>query len=139
MENRKTTEAEFERAVALLRQRLPGLRAVYLFGSVATGEERPESDVDLAVLPAAPLTSIDRFELASELAEVLGRQVDLVDLGHADTVLLVQVIGNGRRLFASGGAALEEFESRALSDYARLNEERAGILEDIRARGRIHG
>jgi hypothetical protein len=31
------------------------------------------------------------------------------------------------------------FEAFALSAYARLNEERREILNDVRARGRVHG
>jgi predicted nucleotidyltransferase len=30
----------------------PGVRAVYLFGSAAEAAERPDSDIDLAVVPA---------------------------------------------------------------------------------------
>ena len=32
----------------------------------------------------------------------------------------------------------ERFEDFVFASYARLNEERRGILEDIRRRGRIH-
>ncbi|HYW77881.1 MAG TPA: nucleotidyltransferase domain-containing protein [Gammaproteobacteria bacterium] len=131
-------ERDEQRVVQRLRERLPGLRAVYLFGSSASGESGRDSDVDLAVLLDKPLTGLRRFDLAGELADVVGKDVDLVDLRTASTVLRMQVIGKGRRLFGSG-ADLEAFEDRVFADYARLNEERAGILADVRARGSVYG
>lgn len=53
--------------------------------------------------------------------------------------LRVQIVVDGVRLYAADTAAAEEYDSRTLSEYVRLNEERRGILQDIRQRGRIHG
>ena len=50
-----------------------------------------------------------------------------------------QIVTTGVVLHEGDGAARALFETTALSDYARLNEERAGILDDIRRRGTIHG
>jgi predicted nucleotidyltransferase len=132
-------EMQLAEAVAYLQRNIPTLRAVYLFGSQATGDIRAESDVDLAVLADASLEELYRYDLMGELAEILGREVDLLDLQNASTVLRIQVIGKGRRLFSTGRAALEEFEDRVFVGYARLNEERAAILADIRKRGSIYG
>jgi len=41
-----------ETAVEILRQ--AGAKEVYLFGSTAQGEERPDSDIDLAVRGLPP-------------------------------------------------------------------------------------
>jgi len=65
--------------------------------------------------------------------------VDLVDLRCASTVLRMQVVGRGVPL-----AVLEPTEHARVADhvfaaYARLNEERRGILADIAARGSVHG
>lgn len=51
---------------------------VSVFGSVARGDETPESDVDLLVdfLPGASLT--DQFRLQEELAELLKTPVDVI-------------------------------------------------------------
>ena len=55
-----------------------GARNVRVFGSVARGEARPDSDVDLLV-EAGPATS-PWFPggLVADLEEVLGRRVDVV-------------------------------------------------------------
>lgn len=65
--------------------------------------------------------------------------MDLVDLREGSTVMTAQIVSEGRRLLWRDEARCAAFEAHALSDYARLNEERRGILADIRARGRVHG
>ncbi|MCC5873296.1 MAG: nucleotidyltransferase domain-containing protein [Gammaproteobacteria bacterium] len=132
------SESSLRSTIDLLRARLPELRAIYLFGSMATGDGHGESDADLAVLGASAFDPARLFDLTGELADVLHRDVDLIDLTRASTVMRAQIIAFGRRIFGQGGE-LEAYESRALSDYARLNEERAGILEDIARRGSVHG
>ena len=134
---------DHDAALALLRDRIPGLVAVYRYGSSGTPAERPESDIDLAILTDPPLSRGERvharWDVAQAVAEALGREVDLVDLGAASTVFRARVVTGGERVWCADRAAAERFEDHALSAYARLNEERAGILRDIRERGRIHG
>lgn len=102
--------------------------AVYLFGSMATGSARADSDVDLAFLPAESVKPLDCFNAAQELAELLGREVDLVDLSQASTVLAKEVLRTGCLLAESDRSVRQEFEMRTLADYARLNEERQPVL-----------
>lgn len=53
---------------------------LYLFGSVARGEEKPGSDVDLLVefVEDSRLGLFGFVQLRDRLAEILGRPVDLV-------------------------------------------------------------
>lgn len=111
--------------------------ALYVFGSQASGQTHAASDIDLAVLVDEPLK--DALELEGELAELLGAEVDLVDLRRAPTVLQAQVVSEGERLLAKDFVEAARFETFVFSSYARLNEERREILEDIFARGSIHG
>lgn len=80
-----------------------------------------------------------RFELQERLAALLHADVDLVDLTRASSVLRVQVLEHGSVLYDGDPAARALFEATALASYARLNEERAGILDDVRRTGRVHG
>jgi predicted nucleotidyltransferase len=102
--------------------------AVYLFGSLATGSTRPDSDVDLAFLPGEPVDPVACFDRAQELAELFGREVDLVDLTRSSTVLAKEVLRTGLLLEEADRTARQEFEMRTLADYARLNEERQPVL-----------
>ncbi len=130
---------DLESAIRILRRALPDLAVVYLFGSAASGQMHPESDVDLAFLARADVDSVTRFELQERLAALLHRSVDLVDLRTAPTVLRLQVINEGLVLFERGAAERAFFEAVTLAAYARLNEERRGILDDVKKRGRVLG
>jgi predicted nucleotidyltransferase len=119
-----------------LRAELPQLEpfmpvAVYLFGSLSRGAGHADSDIDLAFLPARPCDPVEVFEVANRLAERLGRQVDLVDLRRASTVMRKEVLRTGTLLHESDSARRMEFEMLALSDYARLNEEREPVLRKL--------
>ena len=118
---------------------LPGLRAVYRYGSAGTVYERSDSDIDIAVLADHVLSFDERSRLTAELMHLTGRDVDLNDLRRLPVTLRVQIVVDGSRLFAADSAAAAEYEAHTLSDYARLNEERREILADVRRRGSIYG
>ncbi|MDY0269228.1 type VII toxin-antitoxin system MntA family adenylyltransferase antitoxin [Trichloromonas sp.] len=125
--------------VQALHSFFPDLLAIYRFGSWRTEAERPASDIDLAILPAAPLDNVRRWEVAQQLATLAGRNVDLVDLLAASTVLRMQVVGHGVCLFRADENAVATFEDMVFSAYCRFNLERRDILEDIRRRGSVYG
>lgn len=128
-----------EQVVAALRSGVPDLQAVYRYGSAGGEFERPESDIDLAVLAKRPLTLEEKLQMKDLLARLAGRDVDLHDLRALPVTLRVQIVIDGVRLYAANIPAAEEYDSRTLSDYVRLNEERRGILDDVRRRGSIRG
>lgn len=101
---------------------------IYLFGSAVRGAIHRESDLDVAFLPPEPCDPWAVFQAAQELALRLRREVDLVDLRRASTVLRKEVLRTGRRLATFRAREADEFEMYTLSDYARLNEERAPVL-----------
>jgi predicted nucleotidyltransferase len=126
-------------AIASLRATLPDLVSVYRFGSTTRGEGRADSDLDFAVLPAAPLAPADRFALEQDLASQPRRDVDLVELARASTVMRAQVISAAPPIFVGDQTARATIEMYAYADYARLNEERRPILERVAREGSIHG
>ena len=132
-------EEEDRVAVAAIQSAVPGLVAIYRFGSSLTGVRSPDSDVDLAVLASDPLDALRRFDLQERLAAALGQNVDLVDLRAASPVMAIQVIGKGRLLLDQDASARGSFEDLTYSMYARLNEERRGILERVAAEGTVYG
>jgi predicted nucleotidyltransferase len=105
-----------------------GLIVLYLFGSAAAGRLRAESDIDIAFLATAESRALRVFDAAQAAAVALHRDVDLVDLSEASTVMRAQVVGNGRRILVVDEYQANLFEAHALSDYARLQEERSGAL-----------
>ncbi len=59
-----------------------GARNVRIFGSVARGTARHDSDVDLLVQMEPGRTALDLSELILDLEEALGRAVDVVEIPH---------------------------------------------------------
>jgi len=127
-----------DQLTALIQNSLPNVLAVYYFGSYGTAFERKDSDVDLAVLSGIPIENYFRWEVEQNIANFLGRDVDLVDLEKASTVFRFQVITGGERVFCSDVETCERYENYFFSSFARLNEERRGILTDIIKRGNVY-
>ena len=133
------SDPRFRLIVDELRHALDGIIAIYVFGSTAQGTTHPSSDVDVGVLAQHRLTAAERFDLQERLASRLGQDVDLVDLAVATPVMAIQVVARGHLLHDADPAARGAFEDLTLTTYARLNEERRGILERIAAEGTVYG
>ena len=125
--------------IEAVQSMVPDVVAVYLFGSAAQGTQAPESDLDLAILAKEPLPETLRWELQERLAGLVRRDVDLVDLRSATTVMRAQVFSSDILLFESDPNERGFFEMVALSMYADLNETRAGIVGDAIERGTVYG
>ena len=130
-----------QQVVNTLLKRFPSLQAVYAFGSWGTGDEQQQSDADIAILLSPPdskqATREQLFDARCDLASALGREVDLVDLRAASTVLQKEVVSASRRLYCANHYEADTFEMLTLSFYQKLNEERAGILAEVARTGRI--
>lgn len=112
---------------------------IILFGSFAKGTNRIDSDIDLAFFSKEQLSSYERFLLASELAEIAGREVDLVDLKQIDTVFTMQIFSQGIPIYIQDENEFTRQKMRAYSMYATLSEQRAGVIESIKERGSVFG
>ena len=110
---------------------------ILLFGSFAKGTAREDSDIDLAYFSKQPLSAYERFTLAGDLATLVGREVDIVDLKQIDTVLTMQIFLQGVPIHIKDRNEFTRQKMRAFSMYATLNEQRAPILKAIKERGSI--
>lgn len=112
---------------------------ILLFGSFAKGTSHDESDIDLAYFSKEQLSSYERFLLAGDLAEVAGREVDLIDLKQVDTVLTMQIFEQGIPIYMNDENEYVRQKMRAYSMYATLSEQRAPIINAIKERGSVFG
>lgn len=136
----QTEKINTERILDLLEGHTGPVQALYLFGSFGSAVQDANSDMDLAVLPERALSDRQRWAASQELAAELGRDVDLIDLRAASTVLRSQILTSGRNLYRRPhDPSVEAFEDFVYADYARLNEARAGILADIQSHGTVYG
>ena len=73
----------------------PHIRVAALFGSIARGTARPDSDIDVAVQADKELRADERSALTEAIALAFNRPVDLVDLRAAGQPLLNQIVSTG--------------------------------------------
>ncbi len=132
-------EQTFAVARDIIVDALPDVLAIYVYGSFASGDERPQSDLDLAVLLPAKREITDLLGLIGELAMRIGRDVDLIDLSRVGDVVRREVLLHGITIYVSEPARVLSWEASAISRYARHREEIRGILEDFEKTGVGYG
>ncbi|MGL4452826.1 MAG: type VII toxin-antitoxin system MntA family adenylyltransferase antitoxin [Sarcina sp.] len=115
------------------------INTIYLFGSFSRGEERIDSDIDLAFLTEENIDEYRCFMKAQELADIFKRDVDLIDLKKVTTVFKAQIIGRAKVVYCADDSKRAYFEIRSLKEYALLNEEREEILNGIKESGKVYG
>ena len=99
--------------IAALRSALaqrPDVRLALLFGSVARGRARPDSDLDVAVLGR----DLDLPTLAADLSLAAGREVDVVDLAEAGYPLLRALLRDSVVLHQGAPGAAADWRTRAI-------------------------
>lgn len=99
-----------------------GVVAAMLFGSQATGQPGPLSDVDIAVWADPGLSRKGRFDLRLELigratAALRTEEVDLVVLNDASPLLRHRALRDSVRLVDRDPRCRIRLETRAILDY----------------------
>ena len=98
-------------------QSVATLELAVVFGSVASGNARPDSDIDVAVRYKNALNVPQKIALIEALASVTGRTVDVIDLRVAGPIVAREALTGGRRLFGSDEVWTAQV-LRTLIDYA---------------------
>ena len=112
-------------------QQHPEVQLAILFGSLATGEQRWESDVDVAVDIGRALTAQEKMVLIGEIAAKTGRPVDLIDLSTVGEPLLGEIFKHGVRLVGSK-SRYADLIRKHLFDAADFMPYRSRILRERR-------
>jgi hypothetical protein len=93
-----------------------GLELVMLFGSFASGENRKDSDIDIAVLGKKDMDLKKTLAISQGLSSVFKKEVDLSVMNRANPLLLHQVEQNAVLLFGKDEKFFE-FKLRAFRRY----------------------
>lgn len=101
------------------------IQAAYVFGSVASGRARPDSDLDIAVLVAdtiRPSRMLQyRLQLMADFGAALHRRdVEVVILNEAPALLAHRVLSRGTLVFERSPAARVRFQVRTAARYLDL-------------------
>jgi hypothetical protein len=119
------TLASVRRAIARYVARRSEIKAAYVFGSVAAGRARADSDIDVAVLvdetirPSRMLKY--RLQLMADLGAALHvRDIDVVVLNEAPPLLAHRVLSRGTLVFERSRSARVRFQVRTAARYLDL-------------------
>jgi predicted nucleotidyltransferase len=126
-------ENERQTVTRLLRAQ-DGVEAAWLFGSVARGNARSTSDLDVAVLGKEPLSAEEKETLIDRLAQATGRPVDLVDLQVTHGPVVGRILQGGIRLFCDDTSLYAGRMKRWWLDQADWMPYRRRILKERRER-----
>lgn len=132
MSTNKSTLADIDLQLREVLAHFPSLVLALVFGSVAQGRQRADSDLDVAVAARQALTATEKIDIIAALAERTGRPVDLIDLKVVTEPLLGQILRHGRRLMGSDGA-YGQLISRHLFEQADFMPYRNRVLAERRS------
>ena len=116
-------ELILEKLQAYFAQHALDVSAAYLFGSVARGDARVDSDIDVAVLYSVdPPVSLEHlpFELEEELELLLGKHVDVIVLNHAPVDFIHRVLRDGKLALERDPSLRIRFEVKSRNEYFDL-------------------
>ncbi len=110
-----------QQKLAAVFNRYP-IDAAYLFGSIVTGSQTKDSDIDIAVLLEKNISPRKRFEirlkLMGELERILKKNIDLVILNDIRSIFFKYVIiREGRIIYAKSEEKRIDFELQTLNEY----------------------
>lgn len=103
--------------VAKVLQAFPEVQAAYLFGSVAQGRARKDSDIDLALVPRSPGLEDRRLDILAAFAAAGLDNVDLVILRNHDLVLRYEAIRPNVLVYARPDFVHGDYYSRTIREY----------------------
>jgi len=114
------TIEELTRGLGRALQGRDEVRLALLFGSSVTRGLENARDLDVAVAFMRPVSLLDQCRLGEHLEEVAGREVDLIDLDNASTLLRSEVARQGVVLWARDRRDLVDFRARAPLEFFDL-------------------
>lgn len=127
------TACRYAAQLAALAKVLEGVEFAILYGSAASGNLRPDSDIDIAVRHQRPLDVDAVIRLVGEISAVFGRDADLLDLHRAGPIIKMQVLRHGRPVIINDTGAFEQFRMYTPSEYFDFKISRRPIEVAIKA------
>jgi predicted nucleotidyltransferase len=110
----------------------PEVRLALLFGSSVTRGLESAHDIDIAVAFTRSISLMDQCHLGQHLEGIAGREVDLIDLDSASTLLRSEVARHGVVLWTRDRRDLIDFRARAPLEFFDLQPYRDRQAEGLR-------
>lgn len=90
----------------------PKVSAIYLFGSSAKGEEKPISDIDIAVIIKDP-----DIETEAEIGSLYSDYIDVVLFHRLPLHIQFEVFKYGKEIFVRDADYMFELKLRVMREY----------------------
>lgn len=92
----------------------------YIFGSYAQNRIRENSDIDIAIYLKENIDIDTYLEIKMNLSEVLKREVDLVILNNAPSLLKYEIYKNNILLFSRDKTLESKYKVKTLFEYSDI-------------------
>lgn len=129
----KILEGIKEKIIGYFEDKNPIL--IYIFGSYAKGNSTAESDIDIAVYLESSIKDIDIYYYKRDLVDILGLEVDLIDLRNANIIIQNQIVTKGINIFTKTKLEQGEYKYRIISNYNQYREDVEIVKQNIKKRG----
>jgi predicted nucleotidyltransferase len=109
------------------------LKLMMVFGSFASGKNRKDSDLDIAVLGLKDVPFSDQIKMINELSIIFSKNIDLSILNRANPLLLFQVSRNSILLYGKKDEFMKFklYAFNAYNDYAPYFEMEKNLNKKI--------
>lgn len=111
----------------------PEIACAYLFGSATGRRFSDNSDIDLGLAAAHPLSADEKARLRSELENTLQRDIDLIDLQQATGNILRQAM-HGVCILCRNTTVRYQIMRRLIYDQEDMQPVRNRIMQQRRLR-----
>ena len=124
-------DLEIKKAVAGIFEEYDEVIAVFLIGSTASGNSRPDSDIDLAVLTdgGKKLDSVTRVYIANLLSYQLSKPVDLGLISSKNLVFAREALLKGHPVFVRDEERMNMIRANLLGMYIQYNLDRKEVVD----------
>ena len=124
--------SDLDQKIKYVMARHPSVDLAILFGSMAKDRARNDSDLDIAIASSSTLTAQTHIAIIEDLALVVGRPVDLIDLDRIHNPLLQQILTKGRKILCHDRTHYAELLLRMVYEEADYMPYYRRILSDRR-------
>lgn len=93
------------------------VKAAYLFGSYARGEQKTDSDIDIGILLDENFDRIIKLDLLTSLTENGFDDVDLVILNNASILLKYEIVKNNNLIYSRSDFDTSSYFSKIIRLY----------------------
>ncbi len=124
-------DLEIKKTVVAIFKEYNEVLAVFLIGSTASGNSRPDSDIDLAVLTddGKSFNPVTRVNIANLLSYQLSKPVDLGQISSENLVFAREALLKGYPIFVRDEERMNMIRANLLGMYIQYNLDRKEVVD----------